>query len=342
MRTDHDILEITKKMVADVNCNMSDLAFSINRQPSALTRTLGNNPTVRLLQEVAWALGLGMDPETGEGTPQYCWLCIPLEHYGRHVNYSFRLNHRSPMVRRRIDQNNKKLTRYATWGRGPDYDPTDRSHLSQVYPAKALAGSGPDGAPVDSRFIQAPAPEPLHGKTTQGPGGAARQSTAPLARTHDEANELAFEQQMEPLGETFAERQARLSEGAPQGYRLSSKALADAPQSTFALWQQAGWDIDKLIHHGYLEVDPASPPAYEEPQPRKTVGDAADTVAIQTNPVEARRLAASQGCPEGWILSDRALEVSEDVTYEKLSRAMDVEQLKKEKYLVPRAWLGYD
>lgn len=331
MSTDHDILEVTKRMVADVNCNLSDLAFTINRQPSALTRSLGNNPTVRLLQEVAWALGLGMDPETGEGTPEYCWLCIPLDQYSRHLNYSFRLNRQSPMVRRRIDQNNKKLTRHATWGRGPDYDPTDKSHLSQVYPAKALEGAG--GAPIDSRFIEAPAPEPLHGKTAQGPGGAARVQPESRNQRTGQVEPETYTIKEEPL----EQRQQRLSEGAPQGYRLSAKALADAPRTPYAMWQKAGWDIDKLIHHGYLEVDPANPPAYEEPKDAAFTGE-----TTYANPLEARRLQASHGCPDGWILSDKALEVSDDVTFEKLSRAMDVAQLKEDKYLVPRAWLGHD
>lgn len=364
MRTQNDVLEVTKRIAADVGCNMADVAAAVDRQQSALCRQLANNPTWRTVSEVAWALGLGLDPQTGEGTVEVHWLMIPYPYYDRYKGTYFVLNRMCPAVQHRAMRENRKLTRHATWGRGPDYDPTDRSHLSQVYPAKALAGVGPEGAPLDSRFIEPEAPQPLHGKTTQGPGGAARQSTtsfgpsrpdatdAEIIADSQRASEAAHRAFTAPVKEEpLEQRQARLSEGAPQGYRLSSKALADAPRTPYIKWKEAGWDIDKLIHHGYLEVDPANPPAYEEPSAEQMLAKAQGqlTSARQqregdpvTNEIEARRLQASQGCPDGWILSDKALEVSDDVTYEKLSRAMDVDQLKDQKYLVPRAWLGYD
>lgn len=364
MRTQNDVLEVTKRIAADVGCNMADVAAAVDRQQSALCRQLANNPTWRTVSEVAWALGLGLDPQTGEGKVEVQWLLIPASDYERYRGTYFVLNRMCPAVQHRSMRENRKLTRYATWGRGPDYDPTDKSHLSQVYPSKALAGAGPEGAPIDSRFIEAPAPEPLHGKTSQGPGGAARGGQQKVCEECGYAygptsckckryigTETKPRSDADAIGDTLRannmefetpeQRQQRLSEGAPQGYRLSAKALADAPRSTLALWQQAGWDIDKLIHHGYLEVDPANPPANAESQAAQP-DPAFRGETTYADPIEARRLQASHGCPDGWILSDKALEVSDDVTYDKLARAMDVDQLKEEKYLVPRAWLGYE
>lgn len=65
MRTQNDVLEVTKRIAADVGCNMADVAAAVDRQQSALCRQLANNPTWRTVSEVAWALGLGLDPQTG-------------------------------------------------------------------------------------------------------------------------------------------------------------------------------------------------------------------------------------------------------------------------------------
>jgi len=302
MRTDNDVLKVTQRILVDLGATMADLAIVTDRQQSALTRTLTQNPTVKTLQMVAWALGLGVDERSGQTPPEYHWLCIPIEKYPIYVGVAFRLNFACPLLVKRVDRLSTRLeTRYATKGRGPDFNPTDKQMLSQVYPAPSIAGA--DGQPIDCRFIEAPTasltPRGTHETLERGPVVAL------------------------PEPDLLA-----LNDGVPAGYTLSAAARASAPRTGYSRWLAAGWTADKMVEHGYLEE---TNPATQAPDPSNNVED----LRSET------RLRLSQGCPDGWVLSDMALEADDTVSYEQWRNALSDEQLKNRRYMVPAAWLGY-
>ena len=308
MRTkpSHDVYEVVQRLLAHLGATMADLSDALSRQQSALTRTLQSNPTLKTLQEVASAFDI-----------EYMWLCVPADSLPLYLNTSFRLSRDCAVVHQRVAKGDRKLTRHATWGRGPDFNPTDKQMLGQVYPAPSIAGAG--GEPIDSRFIEGPAPvmpgrEPLYEKNDL------------------ESRRFDFESTQATVSTSA------LNEGTPTGYRLSESALASAPRTPYKKWLQAGWTVDKMTEHGYIErIEDAA-----KEQNRRTVGDTADNVAIQADsPIEARRLKLSAGCPDGWVLSDMALEADDTVTYEQWRKALSDEQLKTRRYMVPAAWLGY-